>query len=124
MCVSHGLIIVMNDYDLSCSHREAVHRNDQFLRLLSLICLCKRHFNASEKMCLNKIRITGCERAGSLRWGLVLKQIVCVFECVAVETSPVCVMCAGELVYALSYDKCSLSYNLCVSKYDVCEDEL
>lgn len=35
-----------------------------------------------------------------------------------------CVMRAGELVYILSYDKCSLSYNLCASKYDVCEDEL
>lgn len=82
--VSHGLIIVMNDYHLSCSHRAAEYRNDQFLRLLSLICLCKRHFNASEEMWLNKIRITGCERGGSLWWGLVLKQIVCTCVCVCV----------------------------------------
>lgn len=42
-------------------------------------------------------------------------RVVCVF---------VCVTCAGELVFALSHDKCSLSYNLCASKYDVCGDEL
>lgn len=38
----------------------------------------------------------------------------------------VCVKCvgAGEPVYVLSHDKCSLSYNLCASKYDVCVDEL
>lgn len=56
--------------------------------------------------------------------GLVLKQIVCVYVCAAADRSPACFMCAGEPVYALSYDKCSLSYNLCASKYDVCEDEL
>lgn len=93
--------------------RVAESRNDQFLRPLSLICLCKRHFNASEEMRLNKIRITGCERGGSLRWGPALKQIVCVRA-----------TGAEALVYILSYDKCSLSYNLCASKYDVCEDEL
>lgn len=114
--VSHGLIIVMNDYHLSCSHRAAESRNDRFLRLLSLICLCKRHFNASEEMCLNKIRITGCERGGSVWWGRVFKQFVCVCVCVCAQ--------AGELAYVLSHDKCSLSYNLCASKYDVCEDEL
>lgn len=69
--VQHGLIIVMNDSHLSRSHRAAEYRNDQFLRLLSLICLCKRHFNASEEMRLNKIRITGCERGGSRWLGLV-----------------------------------------------------
>lgn len=49
---------------------------------------------------------------------------VCVCVCVEGDKSAVCVMRAGELVYALSHDKCSLSYNLCASKYDVYEDEL
>lgn len=93
--VSHGLIIVMNDYHLSCSHRAAEYRNDQFLRLLSLICLCKRHFNASEEMCLNKIRITGCERGGSLWWGWCLNKLyVCM--CVQPGTGVLRVLCVQE----------------------------
>ena len=87
--------------------------------------------------CVIKIRITGCEKVGPLGWGLPLKQFVCVWVCVCMHgrrqecrvcvCARVCVCvcyCAEELVYALSYDKCSLSYNLCASKYDVCEDEL
>lgn len=89
-CVSHALIIVMNDYHLCCSHRAAEDGNDQFLRLLSLICLCKRHFTASEEMCLNKIRITGCERGASLWWGpsvetnCVCSSVVHIYVCVCV----------------------------------------
>lgn len=78
-----------------------------------------------------KIRITGSKRA-SLLWLSLLLKTALVHECVSafvhLQTGVlcvcVCVTCAGELVYALSYDKCSLSYNLCASKYDICEDEL
>lgn len=89
-CVSHALIIVMNDYHLCCSHWAAEDGNVQFLRLLSLICLCKRHFTASEEMCLNKIRITGCERGASLWWGpsvetnCVCSSVVHIYVCVCV----------------------------------------
>lgn len=48
MCVFGGLIIMMDYYHLSGSLRAAEYRNGQFLRLLSLISLCKWHFNASE----------------------------------------------------------------------------
>lgn len=105
-CVSHALIIVMNDYHLCCSHRAAEDGNDQFLRLLSLICLCKRHFTASEEMCLNKIRITGCERGASLWWGpsvetnCVCSSVVHIYVCVCVcgcrQECRVCVWCAQE----------------------------
>lgn len=54
----------------------------------------------------------------------VRTNFVCVCVCSNRQESCMHATCAGELVYALSYDKCSLSYNLCVSKYDVCEDEL
>lgn len=59
----------------------------------------KRHFNASEEMCLNKIRITGCEGGGSLWWGLVLEQILCVCVCVAIDKSPACMLRVQESLY-------------------------
>lgn len=96
-----------------------------FVGPLSLICLCKWQFNASEEMRLNNIRITGRERRDPAWLGHRAKTNprVCVGVCACVSVRE-CVMRAGELVYILSYDKCSLSYNLCASKYDVCEDEL
>lgn len=118
MSLARALIIMMNDYHLSCSHRVAESRGF-FWGLLSLICLCKWHFNASEEMHLKNIRITGRERGDSVWWGHHVKTSVCACVC-----GQLCVMRAGELVYILSYDKCSLFYNLCASKYDVCEDEL
>lgn len=65
-----------------------------FLGLLSLICLCKWHFNASEEMHLNNIRITGRERGDSVWWGHHVKTSVCVCVCVQV-----CDACRRACVY-------------------------
>lgn len=62
--------------------------------LLSLICLCKWHFNAPEEMHLNNIRITGRERGDSVWWGHHVKTSVCVYVCAIV-----CDACRRACVY-------------------------